>query len=260
MTPKVPSILEAVRADSLQGVRAALDEDPLVLCRAANRRREPILITALRRACSPGLTTVLLQGGADPNCSGLDGMSALDMLVAMRGACRAQEEHNSLPWMQHVSPVAPWDGQATAALEVDITTTQAFAVHSDGVPIDTRPVSDERRCVYATTLLAFGADANRKAKDGFSAAERAEQAGQSSFARYLSHWAGGQLDVLRRTSSSLAKQTPTLSPMSAAHFLCAPSPQAADPMVLVETGQASVEPLPDELLVRICNMLAPMSM
>lgn len=255
----MPSILQAVRVDSLQGVRAALEEDPFVVCRSVDSRREPILITALRRACSPRLIAILMQAGADPNSCGPDGMTALDFLVAMQGPCRALEASSRAPWMQHVLQAAPWDGQPRAPREVALLTAREIAARSDQDSTGTGLTSAERRCAYANALLAFGADASRKGKDGLSAAERAEQAGHAAFAQYLLHWAGIQLDALRRTSRCLARRTPSLRAAIAAPRLRALSPQAGHPAMLSEAGQGSLQSLPDELLVRICTMLAKIS-
>jgi len=259
MKPKVPSLLQAVRAGSLQGVRAALEDDPFVAFRGQDRRREPILITALLQACSPQLITVLLRAGADPNDHGPDGKTALDVLVASQGACGAEEARSGEPCMQHVSLDALWDGQPGDSWEIALATAQDMAAYGDPDSIGTGPASDAWRCACAATLLAFGADASRKGKDGVSAAERAEQAGHASFAQYLLHWAGGELDMMRRTSRSFAKRTPTLPGMSAAHSLGAPAPQVGNPTAPLQTAQGSLKGLPDDLLVCIFNMLAPTS-
>jgi len=184
-------------------------------------------------------------------------MTALDVLVAMQGACRLREARSRAPWMQQVSLDAPRDGQPRAPWEVALAAVQVMAAHGDPYPMGT--ASHGRCCAYAAALLAFGADATRKGNDGLSAAERAELAGHSAFAQYLSHWAGRDLDALRRTSRSLAARTPVLPATSATPSPCARAPQAGSLAMLSEAGQGSLQSLPYDSLQCICTMLAPVS-
>lgn len=244
---RAPSIRHAVLTNNLQDVSAALDEDPFLFHRPADRRQEPILALALRRACSPHLIMLLLEHGADPNACGPDGSSALDVLAPVNFLYDFEDGSSS------AHQVA-----APRGFQQETTAAQVFDAHRSGEGFAECQTSEQDRCAYAAMLLAFGADARRKGKDGLTAAQRAEQQGRSRLACYLQHWSGDQVQALHCASTTLVQRAPVIrAAMGVKCFLGSVFNPRLVGSALPWAGHASLELLPDCLCENICDMLAP---
>jgi len=266
---------QAIAADSVPAVLRALEQDPLALCKPSGlRRAEPHLVAAVRQASSRELIKTLLEHGADPNECGPDGMTALEALVPMRRRRTPFELHidapPQVPVPLHHMLASVWESDAAAlAVHGAVETPFAAARPSGFQPppweltflvANEDVASEEQRVLYATLLLAFGADASRVDKECNTPADRATLRGEVELAHLLRHWSGEQVRALSRSSTTLARR-PSLSAMLGANYkVCGPPLQELAGLPLGAGGRSCLELLPDEVMRGVCEMIAPVSL
>jgi len=172
------SLSDAIRKDSVQGIRMALEEDPLAACRPLPDNQEAPVVAAVRCCCSPEVLAALLQGGADPDAMGADRMPALELVSRV-----------------HHMPLATWAGSEEAA-------TMWMSMPGARVNFPSDRMSEERCCAYARWLLAFGANKSRLDAEGASSADHAQRSGRTQLADLIRHWGGEEARALRALTRS----------------------------------------------------------
>mmetsp|Transcript_107349 Transcript_107349/g.346694 ORF Transcript_107349/g.346694 Transcript_107349/m.346694 type:complete len:155 (-) Transcript_107349:390-854(-) len=98
-------------------------------------------------------------------------------------------------------------------------------------------MSEERCCAYAALLLNFGADAERVDAEGLTCADHAAKNGRFELAHLLANFARASADALRS--------------------LCGAAAARGSAEVTAAGPTSSVRLLPQAVIERICDMLAP---
>jgi len=181
-----PSLSEAIRTDNVEGVRTALEDDPLAACRPLPDTQEYPIVAAVRCCCSLEVLAVLLQQGVDPDDMGADRITALEAVS------RAQD----------VPPaVAGFDSPLFGPAWQKIT-TEWVSMPGAFLNFPRERMSEERCCSYAIWLLAFGADKSRLDAQGLSCRDHAQRNGRTQLADLLCHWGGVEARSLRALARS----------------------------------------------------------
>lgn len=211
---------KALRANSLEAVRRALVEDPQAAARPMPCSQLPPVVAAIRYACSPQVLCVLLQSGADADAISSEGWTPLDLIARVRIATPRVASLPGKFQMPQMFPAGVTMLGAGGAVSI-FTAAQ---------------MSEERCCAYAALLLNFGADAERVDAEGLTCADHAAKNGRFELAHLLANFARASADALRSLCGAAARG---LAEVTAA----GPTP--------------SVRLLPQAVIERICDMLAP---
>lgn len=289
--PRAPAhhepLLTAISNDSVEEVERALEADPLAAVRPISARGEPPLLAAVRYGCHPRVLHALALGGADTNAtdgaqvpplailagvkasspdhldSDEDGMASFDRPVVSfdlfgggnwfnqtiaASAIFSQPQQGQKPMVSDPHSTTPRTSGFTAASSSAPAAFAAAAQPSSRpaslplqatctsmlTPLTYNDVDEERRLQSAAVLLAFGARKLWKDGAGRTLAQCGEANGQHRLAMFLEHWGGAQVQSLDRLRGGRG----SLRASGGGPCLCLLS-------------------LPDVVLERICEMLAP---
>jgi len=194
------------------------DEDPSLAHDVLPGLRDPPLVAAVRKRCSPELLQLLLDRGAEVDAIGCEGLTAMDCVVGQA------DEFTDFNGTFHRAPfeVAAWKiDEAPPLPSIAWRPTQMTATIR-------QRIADVRSWGYSIILLQSGLGRGLAGASGRqAAAQRARANGKEHIAHLLEHWAGEEADVLKDLRAENTPSSKVLNDM------------------------------PNEVFERICNMLAP---
>jgi len=201
-----------------------LDEDPSLAHEMLPGLRDPPLVAAVRKRCSPELLQLLLDRGAEVDAIGCEGLTAMDCVVGQA------DEFTDFSGTFHRAPfeVAAWKIDEAPPLpsivwqpiQMTATIRQRLA--------ELQAENDVRSWGYSIILLQSGLGRGLAGASGRqAAAQRARANGKEHIAHLLEHWAGEEADALKDLR---VENTPSAKVL---------------------------QDMPNEVFECICNMLAP---
>mmetsp|Transcript_45736 Transcript_45736/g.97696 ORF Transcript_45736/g.97696 Transcript_45736/m.97696 type:complete len:389 (-) Transcript_45736:68-1234(-) len=233
------ALTEALRSRSAQLVAEALGDDPMAAVLPLGGRAEPPVLTAVRTGCNPTILALLLQHHAEVDAiSGdkIDQMTALSTIAQIATVEEAQPTPIPLPaW-------AP--AQLQQAINCNFYSKMPPLVRMPGSHqiYDEKDLSEERCCEYASCLLTFGADPDRRDGTGKTPAEHAEANGRANLAFLIKNWEGKSVRYLQAHRKALERREQA--------SICSCAPRGVD----IVSGLIC---MPDVVFARICDMIAP---
>lgn len=216
------SLAGALEADDPTAVEAVLNDDPMAVCTPLPRTGEMPILESILCGRSAGTLAALLHCGADVNCVGKNGLTALETIVSVQEVSR--------PWQVD---------KAWRHLICEDMVPRHDVVSMPGSPaVFDKQAMDENICLkYAHLLLMNGAKTKRA---GLACAEMADAHAMYAIADLIRNWGGKHVLALRGVNTSTAACLPSL-------------PATLDLKVF---GEGAVG-LPRPVFAHVCDMLAP---
>jgi len=281
----------AIRAGDKTAVAAAIEDDPLAICRPLRESQQPPLIAALESRASTDILALLLQEGADPNETGRGKVTALEVVVRSAIAEEAADDAADFgywpPSFVDAVPPPPVDVNFLLGLNSDNSSmspaglylpASVSALPSFGggsaartIGIESRPwagamlpptvILSEDECFQRVwLLLQYGARASPRDAASATLANLAERGNLPRVAELIRNWSGEQVRILKKLILPLLRRVGAPGGGTAA----ARHRQGHERMSFrTETDntnqgrKSSLLDVPDVVQDRILDMLAP---